>query len=94
MSDGEGYVVSVKPSARKTNAAIGTWISQRGPVRRFASKRDARQWARDCSEADSPVWIQDAVPWDGTDADGYLVGRTRPIVVSKSPGTQSQLETE
>lgn len=69
------YVVAVKPSARRTSAAVGRWVRDRGPRRTFETKSLAREWARRASGPRARVWIQDAVPTDASDADGYLVGR-------------------
>ena len=85
------YLVVVKPSARKASAAVGTWVNRNGPTRRFATKPLAREWARECSGPGSPVWIQDAVPWDETPADGYLVGGQRRARARDAPGAQARL---
>ena len=84
----------VKPSARKVNAAVGEWVNRHGPTRAFGSKALAREWARECSGPGSAVWVQDAVPWDETPADGYLVGGTRGATPREAPGSQSHLGTE
>lgn len=76
MSD-EGYVVAVKPSARRTCAGAGAWVNRHGSRTRFDSKALAREWARELSGPRSPVWIQDAPPHDGSEVDGYLVGGDR-----------------
>ena len=95
MSDErEGYLVVIKPSARKTSAAVGEWVNHNGPTRRFTSKPLAREWARECAGPGSFVWIQDAVPWDESRADGYLVGGERPAGTRRLPGTQALLGTE
>ncbi|WP_254537048.1 hypothetical protein [Halomarina litorea] len=72
------YVVAVKPSARRTSATVGRWVRDHGSRRTFASKALAREWARAASAPRGRVWVQDAVPNDSSDADGYLVGRRRP----------------
>jgi hypothetical protein len=72
----DGYVVAVKPSARKRSAAAGEWVNLEGSTRRFDSKALAREWARSCSGPDRTIWVQDAVPWDESSVDGYLVGRS------------------
>jgi len=69
-----GYVVAIKRSARRRSAAAGDWVNGHGRRRTFATKADAREWAR---EADGRVWIQDAVPHDPSPVDGYLVGGRR-----------------
>lgn len=72
-----GYVVAVKPSARRTSGAAGEWVNREGTDRRFESKPLAREWARELSGPDATVWIQDAAPADESDVDGYLVGGER-----------------
>jgi hypothetical protein len=69
------YVVAMKPSARRTSAPVGRWVRDHGARRAFDSKPLAREWARAASGPRARVWIQDAVPTDASDADGYLVGR-------------------
>ncbi|MCU4800979.1 hypothetical protein OB920_11420 [Halobacteria archaeon HArc-gm2] len=91
----EGYVVAVKPSARKSNAAVGRWVNRNGPTRRFPSKAHAREWARECAGPGAFVWIQDAVPWDDGETDGYLVGGSRwPTPAETPPGNQATLEDQ
>lgn len=68
------YVVTVKPSARRTSAPVGRWVQDEGARRTFESKPLAREWARTVSGPRARVWIQDAAPHDRSDADGYLVG--------------------
>ena len=89
--ESDGYLVEVKPSARKSNAAVGRWVNRHGPTRRFESRSFAREWARECSGPGAFVWIQDAVPWDESGVDGYLVGGTRWASVRELPGTQTSL---
>lgn len=91
----ESYTVTVKPSARRSNAAVGRLVNRMGPHRRFASKPLAREWARELSSPRATVWIQDAVPNDDSDVDGYLVGGDRAGAPAASrPGpTQSTLPT-
>jgi len=91
------YVLEVKRSARRVSAAAGAWVRDRGPRRAFASKDDARAWARGCTD-DRTVWVQDVPPDHGTDADGYLVARRVPSEHGESqrregspPGEQSPL---
>lgn len=91
MTDADGYLVVVKPSARKVSAAVGEWVNSHGPARGFASKALAREWARDCARPNAPVWIQDAVPWDTGAADGYLVGGRRARASPDDPDRQSSL---
>lgn len=77
MSD-DGYVLDIKASARKHSAGAGEWVNLEGSTRRFDSKALAREWARSCSSPTATVWVQDAVPWDGSGVDGYLVARSTP----------------
>ncbi|MFB6256948.1 MAG: hypothetical protein ABEH58_09540 [Haloplanus sp.] len=72
------YVVDIKPSARRTNGAVGATVNRRGPRRRFETREDAEAWARGLSErGDRRVWIRAANPNDETGADAYLIGRRR-----------------
>lgn len=72
-----GYLVAIKPSAWRASAAVGEWVNRQGARRRFGSKALAREWARECASYGVRLWIQDAVPWDASPVDGYLVGVTR-----------------
>jgi hypothetical protein len=87
-----GYVVAVKPSARRVNAAAGEWVNREGPRRPFDSKAAAREWARSVSD-DSRVWVRDANPNDPAPVDGYLVGRALDPARRRSdpPGEQARL---
>lgn len=67
------YLVAVKPSARRINTAAAEWVGRRESTRTFASKRDAKAWARAISGGDGDVRIQDAAPNDPDPIDGYLV---------------------
>jgi hypothetical protein len=87
----DGYVLAVKPSARKRSAAAGEWVNLEGPTRRFASKALAREWARSCRGPGAVVWVQDAVPWHERDVDGYLVGGERGISERGKDGHQAAL---
>lgn len=87
MSD-DGYLVRVKPSARKVSAPAGRWVNRHGPRRTFETKALAREWARACRGPTAPVWLQDAPPWATDEADGYLVGRTRSRARTRSDGVQ------
>lgn len=69
------YVVDVKPSARKRNAAAGEAVNRAGVRRRFESRAVAERWAASLSEGDGRVWVQAAHPADETPADAYLVSR-------------------
>lgn len=72
-----GYVVEIKRSARLASAAAGRWVNREGPLRTFPTKALARQWGRELSGPGNRVWVQDAVPADPTDADGYVVAGAR-----------------
>lgn len=73
------FVVDVKRSARRTNAAVGTAVCQNGRQWTFDSRADADAWAAELTKRGrTTVWIRDADPDDRSDADGYLVGRSRP----------------
>ncbi|AUV80905.1 hypothetical protein C2R22_03900 [Salinigranum rubrum] len=69
-----GYLVEVKRSARKSNAAVGSVVCQRGASHRFASRDEAESWAADLTDDDAHVWIRAANPDDRSDVDAYLVG--------------------
>jgi len=68
------YLVEVKHSARKSNAAVGSVVCQHGVSHRFASRDEAEAWAADLAAADAHVWIRAANPDDRSDVDAYLVG--------------------
>jgi hypothetical protein len=73
------YRVSIKPSARRTNGAVGQYVHTRGGHAVFPDRAAADRWAAQlAATGDRGVWIRDANPND-TDADGYLMGRARPI---------------
>jgi len=88
----DGYVVAVKPSARKSNGAVGRWVNRNGPTRRFPSKAHAREWARDCAGPGAFVWIQDAVP--GRQRDGRLPRRWFPVAESGGDAARDQATLE
>jgi hypothetical protein len=73
------YVVAIKSSARRTNGAVGELVNRQGSRRRFDSRADAEAWAAGLTaQGERRVWIRAANPDDGTDADGYLIGRHPP----------------
>lgn len=72
----EGYVVAVKPSARKASAAAGEWVNSEGATRAFAGRKAADSWARSCTTDDALVYVRDANPGDEA-ADGYLMALRR-----------------
>lgn len=69
------YVLALKPSARRANAAVGHEVNRAGTTRTLASRTAADAWARYLSATGGAlVWVRDANPGDA-DADGYLVRR-------------------
>ena len=74
-----GYQVSIKPSARRTNGAVGQYVHAQGAHAVFPDRAAADRWAAQLAgEGDRGVWVRDANPRD-SDADGYLMGRSRPL---------------
>jgi len=70
------FVVDIKPSARKRNAAVGRAVNREGSLREFESRRAAESWADDLSGGGRDhVWIKAAHPQDHSAVDGYLVSR-------------------
>lgn len=88
----EGYVVEIKPSARRVSGGVGEWVNRNGAHRAFETKALARDWARGRSPPDGSVWVQDAAPADDAPVDGYVVGcrRSRPRR-HPEPGEQASL---
>ncbi len=80
----DGYVVAVKPSARRTNATVGRLVYERGPRERFDSRALAEEWARALSRGGGQVWIRDANPNDASPVDGYLISSNRHRVGGRS----------
>lgn len=91
-------MVDVKPSARRSNGAVGRALHREGRRRTFDSRPEADEWADALSEeGERRVWVRDANPDDGTGADGYLVGRRPPrggVVRVEGPDGGSQSESE
>lgn len=88
-----GYVVAIKPSARRLNRVAGEWVGRRGSTRTFAEKTDAKAWAMDISSAGA-VRVQDAAPNDPDDIDGYLVADPNRDRNAPEPAETAPLEVE
>ncbi|WP_152040249.1 hypothetical protein [Salinigranum salinum] len=93
MSD---YLVEVKRSARRSNAAVGSVVCQRGVRHRFDGRDEAESWADDLADdpGEGNVWIRAANPDDGSNVDAYLVGwlhRVTARTPDESPGEQAWL---
>jgi hypothetical protein len=72
----EAFLVAIKPSARRTNGAVGRTVNRSGTRHRFDSRVDAEVWAAGlASRGGTAVWIREANPNDDTDVDAYLMGR-------------------
>lgn len=109
MNDGEGdatktegskrgerdvpYLVEIKRSARRRNAAAGEHVRREGRYRSFRSKALAKEWAREHSTPGDRVWIQDTLPADSSPADGYLVGGRRRNGKGTTVGSQVSIDT-
>lgn len=89
----DGYLVAIKPSARRTNAAVGHTVNDDGTHHAFSDRESAEAWARALSAAGPTVWIRTANPGDDT-VDGYLMGRTRTgdATGTDTPGRQSAVD--
>jgi hypothetical protein len=86
------YLVEVKRSARRSNAAVGTVVCQRGVRHRFDSRDEAESWADELADDDGQVWIRAANPDDRSDVDGYLIGwlhRVKAPTLDARPGEQA-----
>jgi hypothetical protein len=89
-----GYLVEVKGSARRSNAAVGDVVCQRGVRHRFDSRDEAETWADDLAAADAHVWIRAANPDDRSEVDAYLIGwlhRVKAPRPDETPGEQAWL---
>jgi hypothetical protein len=89
-----GYLVEVKRSARKSNAAVGRVVNRHGVRHRFDDRDAAESWAADLAGEDAHVWIRKANPDDRSNVDAYLVGWLRSVRAStpeERPGEQSWL---
>ena len=70
------YVLEIKPSARKRNAAAGRAVNRDGTRWSFATREAAERWAEELTQAGGElVWVQSAHPRDASDVDGYLLSR-------------------
>lgn len=70
------YVVEIKTSARRHNAAAGETLNREGARHEFPDREAADDWARELAEAGGhTVWIQDAPPHARGPVDGYLMSR-------------------
>ena len=97
VRDDAGYAVDVKPSARRTNGAVGRAVLESGSRRTFADRPAAEAWAAVLSESGPRVWIRDANPNDSDPVDGYLVGRRsgRPTApADPTDGSQTTLDDD
>jgi hypothetical protein len=70
------YLVEIKPSARRHNAAVGETLNREGARHEFEDRAAAAAWARELTaDGDHTVWIQDAPPHATGLVDGYLLSR-------------------
>jgi hypothetical protein len=84
----ESFVVEIKPSARRTNGAVGRLVNREGGRHDFPDRETAESWAAGLvTGGKRPVWIRAANPNDPAAVDAYLVGRTRPV---GGPGGRSR----
>ena len=88
-----GYVVAIKPSARRLNRVAGEWVGRRGATRTFAEKADARAWAEDISGA-GKVRVQDRSPNDPAEVDGYLVADPNRNRTGSEPAETAPLDVD
>lgn len=73
---GVAFVLEIKPSARKRNAAAGRAVNRDGARWSFATRKAAERWAQELTEVGGElVWVQSAHPQDASDVDGYLLSR-------------------
>ena len=88
------YLVEVKRSARKSNAAVGAIVNRHGVQHRFESREAAESWADELAEEDAHVWIRRANPDDSSEVDAYLIGwlhRVKAPTLEEKPGEQARL---
>lgn len=71
------FVLEIKPSARKRNAAAGRAVNRDGTRWTFATRGAAERWAQELTDFGGElVWVQSAHPADQSDVDGYLLSRS------------------
>jgi len=81
----DGYLVEIKPSARRTNAAVGRTVNREGTRHEFPDREAAENWAAALSDGEPVVWIRTANPGDDS-VDAYLMGRRRlPADADREP---------
>ena len=85
------YIIDIKPSARRSSRTVGEWVAQQGSTRQFETRALAREWARTLCGPGRTVWVQDAHPLDGENADGYLMARRGRPARSDAAHAQSTL---
>lgn len=88
------FVVVVKPSARKANAAAGRAVAANGTRRVFEDGASADEWATALSKRGGrPVWLRRAHPSDDDDVDAYLLSQHRDAVADDStPDGRAEIE--
>lgn len=70
------YLVEIKASARRHNAAAGETLNREGARHEFEDRDGADDWARSLTaDGEHTVWVQDAPPHADGPADGYLMSR-------------------
>ena len=70
------YLVEIKGSARRHNAAVGELLNRDGGRHQFEDRAAADEWARTLStDGEHTVWVQDAPPHARGLVDGYLMSR-------------------
>ncbi|AGN02153.1 hypothetical protein L593_11040 [Salinarchaeum sp. Harcht-Bsk1] len=86
------YLVEIKSSARRHNAAVGETINREGARHEFEDREAADEWARDLSaDGEHTVWVQDAPPHADGLVDGYLMSRGS-VRVAVAPFESQQRE--
>jgi len=86
------YLVEIKSSARRHNAAVGETLNSDGSRHEFEDREAADEWARDLSaDGEHTVWVQDAPPHARGLVDGYLMSRGT-VRVPSAPFESEQRE--